>query len=331
MELEPEEDEEPTRPAKRSRTSRTLHRKTDHSIIERRRREKINDRLVCLQNTVPACREKAREYLQKKNAAAPMGESEMSERIASDMVLEKLCIISHTVDYVMELRAKLKAYEAQCSCDPKLPITAERDDDAHCLAVHPDKAQCARGSPGTSESSEVKSEETAETSPELGKQELCHDDECEGGAMPRASTPTKEESKAGGPMHAHPHHHHHHHDMWCRSWRPWIPWHARACHMHMYYEPPMYAAPAPAPPLPPPLTSHGSPPSCMPREATPWCGTPSRPPASWEGPALGAQEKAHAYTAMGRHGYHRHAHHHHHSHHHARSLSQQDLHLKGKP
>jgi len=48
------------------RKSRVLSRKTDHSVIERRRREKINERLIRLQETVPACREEATEMLASK-------------------------------------------------------------------------------------------------------------------------------------------------------------------------------------------------------------------------------------------------------------------------
>lgn len=177
----------------------------------------------------------------------------MNARIASDMVLEKLCIISHTVDYVMELRAKLKAYEAQCSCDPKLPVT-QRNDEAHCLETHPEKTQCERTSPSSHTSSDIKSEETPCTSADADVgAELCDDPACE---LPDLSPPPPEPV----PL---PHHHHHHvHDMWMRPYRPWVPWHARSCHMHMCYEPPMYAA---------------APPPYMPRESH-WC--PGPPPPS---------------------------------------------------
>lgn len=80
----------PPAPPKRRR-ARPPHRKTDHSVIERRRREKINDRLLRLQSVVPACRTQARELFERK------GQDASDTRIDSELVLEKLCIISHTV------------------------------------------------------------------------------------------------------------------------------------------------------------------------------------------------------------------------------------------
>ncbi|WFD24957.1 hypothetical protein MEQU1_003664 [Malassezia equina] len=292
--VEPESDGEAPRTPKRTRTSRALHRKTDHSVIERRRREKINDRLVCLQNTVPACRDKARECLMKKASATPMEADEISARIASDMVLEKLCIISHTVDYVMELRAKLKAYEVQCSCDPKLPVTL-RDDEAHCLETHPEKSQCERTSPSSHTSSEIKSEETcAAPDPDAeADADLCDDPACD---VPDLTPPPTE------PL---PLPHHHHHDTWMRPYRPWVPWHARSCHMHMCYEPPMYA---PAPP------------AYVPRESGHWCPGPAPPPpppsrayAAWDRRHHTSAHGADRHRAAPRHMHHprvyeRHAH-----------------------
>ncbi len=48
-----------------------LRRKTDHSVIERRRREKINEKLVALQNLVPACRKECQDLIDRKYAAPP--------------------------------------------------------------------------------------------------------------------------------------------------------------------------------------------------------------------------------------------------------------------
>lgn len=113
----------PPTPAPPKRKSRVLRRKTDHSVIERRRREKINLRLIELQEMVPACREEALEVLSKKKMspatssctssrrgkkteeevqkmeeeAAKYREQETQRRLKEEMVLEKLCIISHTV------------------------------------------------------------------------------------------------------------------------------------------------------------------------------------------------------------------------------------------
>lgn len=73
------------------RRARAPHRKTDHSVIERRRREKINDRLLQLQQLVPACRAQALEYFEKKSPDGP------EDQIRTELVLEKLCVIAHTV------------------------------------------------------------------------------------------------------------------------------------------------------------------------------------------------------------------------------------------
>lgn len=126
------------------RKSRVLRRKTDHSVIERRRREKINEKLVALQNIVPACRKECQDLIERK-FAAPLQDSQdggagsvpatkkiskrkreeekldkakkdMSEKIKSSMVLEKLCIISHTLDFVARLQEENKALRAKCDC-----------------------------------------------------------------------------------------------------------------------------------------------------------------------------------------------------------------------
>lgn len=123
------------------RKSRVLRRKTDHSIIERRRREKINEKLVALQNLVPACRKECQDLIERKvtpPSRIEAGENtitskrnvkrkreaeklekakaEMNDKIRSSMVLEKLCIISHTLDFVMRLQEENKALRALCDC-----------------------------------------------------------------------------------------------------------------------------------------------------------------------------------------------------------------------
>lgn len=272
-------EEEPRAP-KRPRTSRALHRKTDHSVIERRRREKINDRLICLQSTVPACREKARECIEKKSPNESLRTDDIDARIGTDIVLEKLCIISHTVDYVMELRAKLKAYETQCHCDPKLPIMAERDDGAHCLTTHPEKMQCERSSDASSESPDPKRETP------LSDEKHVVPDVCE-----RAELLDDDDVPTAPPHYQH----HHDHDMWCRTWRPWIPWHSRACHTHMCYDSPPVAATAaavaPMPVMPPPYAIAPTR-AChyhhhhQQRTRDPWCSAAHRPYRAW-GPFTG--------------------------------------------
>lgn len=84
------------------RKSRPLRRKTSHSVIERRRREKINEGLIHLQDIVPACRQELKELLDckvkmnKKNAKRSLIELQTEvenlskEKSNSEMVLEKL-------------------------------------------------------------------------------------------------------------------------------------------------------------------------------------------------------------------------------------------------
>ncbi|UZJ56165.1 hypothetical protein CBS101457_005485 [Exobasidium rhododendri] len=116
------------------RKSRPLQRKTSHSVIERRRRGKINEGLIHLQNVVPACRQELRELLEckvssrKKNSLISDDKEVRSEvnrllkeKCGSQMVLEKLCIISHTVEYVETLEAEIEAYRKSSRCDAPLP------------------------------------------------------------------------------------------------------------------------------------------------------------------------------------------------------------------
>lgn len=142
-----------------------LRRKTDHSVIERRRREKINERLIRLQEMVPACREEALDCLDKKPPKAARGAKvdaetkhrEIEKCLSETMVLEKLCIISHAVgessqehlrcataladssynaDYITELRSTVHAYKQMCQCDPPLVPTAPRDPTQHVKFAH---------------------------------------------------------------------------------------------------------------------------------------------------------------------------------------------------
>ncbi|CEH12816.1 STEROL REGULATORY ELEMENT-BINDING PROTEIN [Ceraceosorus bombacis] len=100
-----EEDDAAPPQSASTRKTRPLRRKTSHSVIERRRREKINERLIRLQESVPACRQEAQEMLSsklsnvkgKKRLAEADRQEEIERRIKQEMVLEKLCIISHTV------------------------------------------------------------------------------------------------------------------------------------------------------------------------------------------------------------------------------------------
>ena len=148
------------------RKSRVLRRKTDHSIIERRRREKINEKLVSLQNIVPACRKECQDLIERK-FVTPSRESqgdamesnpsskrsakrkreeekldraknEMSEKIKTTMVLEKLCIISHTLDFVVKLQEENKALRALCGCQAgrRASITSDVELEEHYRSAH---------------------------------------------------------------------------------------------------------------------------------------------------------------------------------------------------
>ncbi|CAO1614565.1 unnamed protein product [Sympodiomycopsis kandeliae] len=135
-------DTESAAPPKRK--SRVLRRKTDHSVIERRRREKINERLIRLQEMIPACREEALEHLERKPPKGARGakvdaevrKQEIARSLSETMVLEKLCIISHTVDYVTELLDQVAAYKRLCQCDPPLSPVAPRDPTQHVRFAH---------------------------------------------------------------------------------------------------------------------------------------------------------------------------------------------------
>ncbi|SPO27477.1 uncharacterized protein UTRI_10594 [Ustilago trichophora] len=149
------------------RKSRVLRRKTDHSIIERRRREKINEKLVALQNIVPACRKECQDLIERKfvtplkerednndAASSPAAKrnpkrkreedklnkarNEMSEKVRTSMVLEKLCIISHTLDFVVKLQEENKALRALCDCqaERRASISSDVELDEHYRSAH---------------------------------------------------------------------------------------------------------------------------------------------------------------------------------------------------
>ncbi|SOV06008.1 uncharacterized protein UDID_03473 [Ustilago sp. UG-2017a] len=153
------------------RKSRVLRRKTDHSIIERRRREKINEKLVALQNIVPACRKECQDLIERK-FVAPLRETEdddargssaskktakrkreeeklekakdeMTEKIQTSMVLEKLCIISHTLDFVLKLQEENRALRALCECqaERRASITSDVELDEHYHNAHSNDVQ----------------------------------------------------------------------------------------------------------------------------------------------------------------------------------------------
>ncbi|TKY86123.1 hypothetical protein EX895_004948 [Sporisorium graminicola] len=62
----------------------------------------------------------------------------MSERIRTSMVLEKLCIISHTLDFVVKLQEENKALRALCDCqaDRRASINSDIELDEHYRSAH---------------------------------------------------------------------------------------------------------------------------------------------------------------------------------------------------
>ncbi|CAD6905452.1 unnamed protein product [Tilletia controversa] len=167
---------EPSTSSKQSKKKcpcRPRSRKTSHSVIERRRRQKINERLIHLQCSVPACKEEAEMLLRsrkgrggipsstttatrgkgrgKASGAGTAGsvasrekeieaqqEAMIRSKLESALVVEKLCVISHTVDYVAELEARLASYrEAFARAGLSEPSFVLPASDSHtCSAAH---------------------------------------------------------------------------------------------------------------------------------------------------------------------------------------------------
>ncbi|WFD32884.1 hypothetical protein MSPP1_003937 [Malassezia sp. CBS 17886] len=257
-------------PCKRGRSSRTLHRKTDHSVIERRRREKINDRLLCLQSVVPACRRQATEHVRKK-AASHCEDDAMDVRLDQEMVLEKLCIISHTVDYVMELRGQVDAYKALCECKPSIPSPTDAGFDtqaSHASFAHAgqtpyscagENAEASRDSP-LSDSMSDGAPSPASTGAECTPTALTppRSPECKDAspAPPEDDLPYPAHVLGPPPVHTRLAVHH-------RGWPPAPPWppapHARS-HAHWHYMPHTSCAHGPRTPYQSLRTAHMPPP-----------------------------------------------------------------------
>ncbi|KAK0552933.1 hypothetical protein OC846_001513 [Tilletia horrida] len=114
---------------------RPRSRKTSHSVIERRRRQKINERLIHLQCSVPACREEAELLLRSRHGKGGASQSQtrggprsksrgkdvaeqgsdqfehlIRDKLTTGLVVEKLCVISHAVDYLAELEMRLTTF-----------------------------------------------------------------------------------------------------------------------------------------------------------------------------------------------------------------------------
>lgn len=117
------------------RPVRDSKRRATHSQIERRRREKINDRLVTLRVIVPACtaevEERKRQKRQEEEEARKIAAGEMvptsvkgkrrrNRRKAStseaaekedELGLHKLDVLTHTIEYIYELQDRIEELE----------------------------------------------------------------------------------------------------------------------------------------------------------------------------------------------------------------------------
>ncbi|PWN18017.1 hypothetical protein BCV69DRAFT_301756 [Microstroma glucosiphilum] len=146
-------------------------RRATHSQIERRRREKINDRLITLRNLVPACNEEiaARQRLeggggeagQPANAASPTTEAGADEALSGpgakrkrkrsrrkvveeakdkdkdaepELGMHKLDVLTHTIDFIYQLQARIQELETG-----KRPGKAQRIDRGE--TIHDDIVQ----------------------------------------------------------------------------------------------------------------------------------------------------------------------------------------------
>ncbi|CAO1629037.1 unnamed protein product [Parajaminaea phylloscopi] len=132
-----------TAAANGKRTGRDSKRRATHSQIERRRREKINDRLITLRNLVPACvrevedRQKAKTAEEEEaqliaaglaTASSQKGKRKRNRRKASEakaaaqsaagaadkdpeLGLHKLEVLTHAIDYIYQLQARIQELE----------------------------------------------------------------------------------------------------------------------------------------------------------------------------------------------------------------------------
>lgn len=124
------------------KSGRDSKRRATHSQIERRRREKINDRLVTLRVIVPACaaevEERKRQRREEEEEWRKIAAGEISAKSASlvggvkgkrkrnrkkattsasdgakeeELGLHKLEVLTHTIDYIYELQAHIEELE----------------------------------------------------------------------------------------------------------------------------------------------------------------------------------------------------------------------------
>lgn len=143
-------------PSSAKKPVRDSKRRATHSQIERRRREKINDRLVTLRTIVPACaaevedrkRAKREEEEEARRIAAgemvgssARGKRKRNRRKAAktgqedkedELGLHKLEVLTHTIDYIYQLQDRIYELETGSrppSLQPKRAGLEDEDED----------------------------------------------------------------------------------------------------------------------------------------------------------------------------------------------------------
>ncbi|POY70204.1 hypothetical protein BMF94_6787 [Rhodotorula taiwanensis] len=113
-------------PTSSSRGGGASKRKVSHSLIERRRREKINDCLAALRETVPNLREEGeRKLARAKERGRKRGRGDDAGERGG---LHKLEILQGTIAYIEDLRARIDALEHQPAspASPPSPTSAQK-------------------------------------------------------------------------------------------------------------------------------------------------------------------------------------------------------------
>ncbi|GAA5944724.1 uncharacterized protein JCM15063_002382 [Sporobolomyces koalae] len=101
-------------------------RKVSHSLIERRRREKINDCLSTLKETVPILKEEGERKIAKaKERGRRRGALATTDDNGERGGLHKLEILQGTIEYIAQLRARIEELETRTA-----PISTSRHSEA---------------------------------------------------------------------------------------------------------------------------------------------------------------------------------------------------------
>ncbi|GAA6024633.1 hypothetical protein JCM11491_002884 [Sporobolomyces phaffii] len=109
-------------------------RKVSHSLIERRRREKINDCLATLKDTVPNLKEEGERKIAKaKERGRKRGRGDDA---GASSGLHKLEILQGTIEYINQLRARIDRLEAE----PRHPKRRQVDSSSPEGESHPSSA-----------------------------------------------------------------------------------------------------------------------------------------------------------------------------------------------